>query len=122
LRNRDVTLTIFSDPVVLGTTGTNAAGNFSTGVVIPTTAALGPHTIVATGPSLANPAVPLTLSASITVVAATAAPAAAAPASHAALPITGWDTRGPLLGGLALLLLGTAVVLVTRSRRHRSHA
>jgi hypothetical protein len=117
-----VTLTFESTPVPSGTAVPNAQGNFSTTIIVPLDATLGPHEVVATGPSLADPAVPLTLSASLTVVASATAPAAAAPASHAPLPFTGWDSRGPLLGGLALLILGTAVVLVTRSRRHRSHA
>jgi hypothetical protein len=117
-----VTLTFMSSGVTLGTVVANAQGNFSTTVTIPANATLGPHTIQATGPSLANPAVPLTLTASLTVVASTAAPVAAAPApSHAPLPFTGWDPRGPLLGGLALLIIGTAAVLLSRSRR-RSHA
>jgi LPXTG-motif cell wall-anchored protein len=117
-----VTLTFFSDPVTLGTTVPNASGDFSSSVTIPANAALGTHTVQATGASLANPAVPLTLTASLTVVASTAAPAAAAPAPSHPLPLTGWDTRGPLLGGLALLIIGTGAVLLSRNRRHRSHA
>jgi hypothetical protein len=108
-----VTLTFMSTPVPLGTTVANSQGQFSTTVTIPVNATLGAHEIVATCGSLS-------LTAALTVVASTAVPAAAAP--HAPLPFTGWDTRGPLLAGLVLLILGTAAVLVSRSRRHRGHA
>jgi hypothetical protein len=111
------TISIESTPVVLGTAVANSAGDFHTTVTIPLNETLGTHEIVATGPSEANPAVPLTLSAQITIVANTAAAPASAP-----LPFTGWDTRGPLLGSLALIVVGSGAVLLTRNRRHRRHA
>jgi hypothetical protein len=111
------TISIMSSPVVLGTTTANSQGDFSTSVTIPLNTALGAHEIVATGPSEANPAEPLTLSANLTIVASTAAQ----PTAAAAQPFTGWDTRAPLLASLALVVLGSAAVLIARNRRQRRH-
>jgi hypothetical protein len=112
------TISIMSSPVVLSTTTANSQGDFSTSITIPLNTTLGAHEIVATGPSEANPAQPLTLSAALTIVASTAAQ----PTAAAAQPFTGWDTRAPLLASLALVVLGTAAVLVARNRRQRRHA
>jgi hypothetical protein len=111
------TISIMSSPVVLGTAVANSAGDFHTTDTIPLDETLGSHEIVATGPSEANPAVPLTLSAQITIAASTTA----APTS-ASLSFTGWDTRGPLIGSLALIVVGSGAVLLSRNRRHRRHA
>ena len=112
------TISIMSSPVVLGTAVANGQGDFTTSDTIPLNASLGSHEIVATGPSEANPAQPLTLSANLTVVASTAAQ----PAAAATQPFTGWDTRAPLLASLALVVAGSAAVLIARNRRHRRHA
>jgi LPXTG-motif cell wall-anchored protein len=117
------TISIESTPIVLATAVANSEGDFKASATIPVTETLGTHEIVATGPSEANPAVPLTLTAVITVVASTTAqPTAAAQPTSAPLPFTGWDTRAPLLASFGLILLGTGAVLVTRNRRHRRHA
>jgi hypothetical protein len=113
---QDVTLTLMSDPVVLGTAVPNSAGDFSQVVTIPAGTPLGSHQLVATGRSLANPTQPLTLSALITVV----CPAAPVAPSHV-LPFTGLASRTWLAASLAFILAGAALVLRAHKRRqHRA--
>jgi hypothetical protein len=109
-----VTLTLMSTPVVLGTAVPNSAGDFSQVVTIPAGTPLGSHQIVATGPSLANPAEPLTLSAQITLACPTVVSAAPQP-----LPFTGLATRAWLAASLAFILAGAALVLMAHKRRQR---
>lgn len=111
-----VTITLMSTPVLLATATTNSSGSFSQLVTIPVGTPLGPHEIVASGPSFANPAQTLTLSAAINFQ-CPAAPAAIAP--KPGLAFTGSDTRIWLAASLAFVLVGSALVLGARKRRHR---
>jgi hypothetical protein len=114
---QDVTLTLMSAPVPLGTAAANRAGDFSHLVTVPSGAPLGSHQVVATGRSFADPAQPLSLSAQLTL--ACAATVTVAP-SHV-LPFTGFATRAWLVASLAFILAGAALVLRAHKRRqHRA--
>lgn len=101
-----------SESVELGTTTANGQGSFSISVTIPLNTTPGEHEVVAT-------CGPLSMSSQLII----ASSAAALPTSaHGPLPLTGWDTRAPLLAGLALIMFGSSAVLAARKRRHRRHA
>jgi LPXTG-motif cell wall-anchored protein len=107
--------------VLLGTATTNSAGDFSLVVTIPADTAPGQYKKVATGPSAADPPT-VTLSDNLTVL--NCPPAAAEPPLAQAepptsLPKTGFDTRIWLVASLAFILIGSALVLGARKRRHR---
>ncbi len=111
---------------VLATAVAESAGNFSTVVTIPVGTPLGPHLIVASGPSLENPAQSLTVSAPILLASAAVPPvvpvaAVAAPADAPSAPLafTGFAARSWLVASLAFVLVSTALVLGARKRRQR---
>lgn len=110
-----VEVAIESVPQVLGQATAGDDGTFSLTVTIPDDAPLGPHSITATGQSLADSAI-LRLSTPITVVAAAAGDGGATGAKGD-LPRTGESTL-PLvqLGGI-LVLAGAGMALAVRSRR-----
>jgi hypothetical protein len=107
-----VTFTFSSAPQTLTTATPDADGNVSASLTIPTDAAAGEHTITATDST------GLEVSASVTVVAADGAGAAApgGPAAAGALPRTGGDSLPLLPVGAVLVALGGVCVLV--ARRH----
>jgi LPXTG-motif cell wall-anchored protein len=121
----EVTLTLHSAPVVLGTVSAGDDGRFTTTVTIPVIEP-GDHVLTADGVDALGQ--PLTLQAAVTV---TPDPAmsgtkpivtgstGAAPSddpSSGSLPKTGADPAGPLLAGLLLVVLGSGIC-VTRRRR-----
>ncbi len=110
-----VTVTFTSDPVVLASITTDATGSFTATLNVPANAALGPHTISASGKAPDNSARILT--AAVTVV-------AIGGAANKPLVRTGPSSIGPLImWGVLLIAVGfVAVVAVRRSqfRRQRS--
>jgi hypothetical protein len=107
-----VTITLESVPVQLATVTADANGQFSTPITIPGNAELGPHTVVATGQG-ANGST-LSISAGLTLV--SGAEGARGAARGGALPFTGSDSLPLVWIALALLTVGTALVLAVRRR------
>jgi titin len=107
LPHSTVTVTIYSDPVVLGTAVTDANGNFSLPVTVPASLAAGQHSLVAAG---VDPAGAIrTLRLDVTV------PSPAKPAGPE-LAYTGADLTVPLSIGAASLVLGGVLLRVNRRR------
>lgn len=102
-----ITLTIHSTPVTLGTTTSDANGNFSTSVSIPSDTAPGNHTIVATDPDgdTASTAI---------LVAGSVGPTVAA---SSGLAFTGADISAVSAIGAIALALGGMLILTSRRRR-----
>ncbi|MBV9950386.1 MAG: IPT/TIG domain-containing protein [Acidimicrobiia bacterium] len=119
----EVTLTLHSDPIVLGTVTAGADGRFTATVMIPAVEP-GDHTLVATGVNALgrplSPEAPVTVSAGAEPMASATAGAAPDDASSAAadgsLPKTGTDPVGPLTTGVGLVVVGIGIC-VTRRRR-----
>jgi hypothetical protein len=108
----DVTFTMNSEPVVLGTAASDPSGVARLSATIPANAALGTHTLVATGTGADG--APLTLTLSFTVVAGDGTAGGAA----GALPRTGDDSSLPLARiGLALAAAGGVITAVAAKRR-----
>jgi LPXTG-motif cell wall-anchored protein len=107
-----VTLTLFSDPVVLGSATADAAGVIATQVTIPTNTPLGSHTLTAEG--TAPDGSPLSLSVSLTVV-----PAQAGGGTGGSdLPRTGSDSSIPLAKlGVGLAAIGGLIAALAAKRR-----
>jgi LPXTG-motif cell wall-anchored protein len=102
-----VTFTLFSAPVVLGTATADASGVATLVATIPAGAAVGTHTVEASGNNAAG--APLVVSLTLTVAAAAAAP----------LPTTGSNSTLPLAQlGLGVLAVGGLLVLVAKRRRN----
>lgn len=114
-----VTVTLTSNPVVLGSGTADAAGIMALQATIPVNTPLGEHTITADG--TAPDGSPLSLSASLTVVPAAAAGAGAgagAGGGAGALPRTGTDSSLPLAKlGLGLAAIGGIITAVAAKRR-----
>ncbi|MDD9371240.1 MAG: LPXTG cell wall anchor domain-containing protein [Acidimicrobiales bacterium] len=119
-----VTVTLASDPVVIGSAAADASGVVSLQAAIPAATPLGQHTITAAGQ--APDGSELSVSVSITVVAADGAadPDGAGGAGGASsLPRTGDDASIPLAKvGLALAAIGGVVTAVAAKRRKASAA
>ena len=114
----EVTVTLNSEPVLLGASAADAAGVVSMSATIPANTALGAHTIVAQG--TAADGTPLTLTVSINVV---AADGSGSGAGGGALPRTGDDSSLPLARiGLALAAVGGVVTAVAAKRRKAAAA
>jgi LPXTG-motif cell wall-anchored protein len=112
------TVTLFSDPVVLGSATADASGIVALQATIPTNTPLGSHTLVVDG--TAPDGTPLSLSASITVVPAdgTGTPSGGSGSSSDDLPRTGDDASLPLAKlGLALAAVGGLITAVAAKRR-----
>lgn len=107
--NSTVALEFRSAPVSLGTAQADAAGTFNATVVIPADATPGQHTLAATG---VNPSgTPRELTAAVTVLGDETA-------RGGALPRTGSASAIPTgLAALALMGVGSLVVVATRRRR-----
>jgi LPXTG-motif cell wall-anchored protein len=117
----EVTLTLHSDPVVLGTVTAGDDGRFATTVTIPMVEP-GDHVLTAEGVDALGQ--PLALDATVTVSAVNGTnpivtgSTGAAPADDASgggsLPKTGTDPMGPLTAGLGLVIVGSIVWLNRR--------
>ena len=108
-----VTVTLASDPVVIGSAAADASGVVTLQATIPTDTTLGQHTITAVGQ--APDGSELSVSVSITVV---AADGAADDPAGGALPRTGDDSSIPLAKlGVALAAVGGVVTAVAAKRR-----
>ncbi len=108
-----VTVTMTSDPVVIGSAAADASGVISLDATIPTNTALGQHTITAAGQ--APDGSELSVSVSITVVAADGTEADPA---GGALPRTGDDSSIPLAKvGVVLAAIGGVATAVAAKRR-----
>lgn len=121
-----ITVTIASDPVVLGTVTASASGTFSQGFTIPCLSK-GTHTITASG--IAADGTAKTSATQVTtencVVVAGAASVAGVrslPFGVRSLPFTGSNDTFPLIGvGIGLVLVGAVLAVVTQ-RRHNAHS
>ena len=122
-----VTVTLHSDPVLLGTVVTDAAGAFTATFQIPAGVPAGAHHVVLEGVDAAgNPrtvSMPVTIGASSapdparTGNAPSGATAGASPSrAPAALAMTGSTVAGVVVSGLALLLSGAWLAGVGRRR------
>lgn len=108
-----VTVTLASDPVVIGSAAADASGVVSLQATIPAATPLGQHTITAAGQ--APDGSELSVSVSISVV---AADGAADPGASGSLPRTGDDSSIPLAKvGVALAAIGGVVTAVAAKRR-----
>ena len=101
---RDLRADLFSDPVFLGSTRSDAAGRFATTVTIPVNASPGPHQIVVSGPGPQGGTHRSV--ATVTVVVTVARP----------LARTGGDSFGLVRLAIVSTLIG-AVLLVSTERR-----
>ena len=91
--NQDVSLTLTSDPVSLGTVRTDANGRYTKVVTIPRSTARGSHTITAvSGASRSSVVIDVTRM----------------------LPVTGRSLDKSLTAGVAFVLLGMALTFVPR--------
>jgi hypothetical protein len=107
-----VTVTLNSEPVLLGSPTSDPSGVARLSATIPASTPLGAHTIVAQG--TASDGTPLTLTASINVVAA----GGSGSGTGGGLPRTGDDTSLPLARiGLALAAAGGVITAVAAKRR-----
>lgn len=112
-----VTITMNSEPVVLGSATADSSGVANLSATIPANAALGTHTLVATGTGADG--APLTLTLSFTVVAADGSGSGAA----GGLPRTGDDSSLPLARvGLGLAAAGGVITAVAAKRRKATAA
>src|SRR5262245_12049218 len=115
-----VTVTLFSDPVVLASSTADASGRIALQVTIPTNTPLGSHTIGVDG--TAPDGTPLSLSAAIQVVPAEGAGGTGGGGSGN-LPRTGDDSSIPLAKlGLALAAVGGVVTAIAAQRRKAAAA
>jgi LPXTG-motif cell wall-anchored protein len=121
-----VTVILYSSPVVLASATTGADGSLSTVVTIPADTALGAHEVVAmNATSAVRPARTLRASIEVTeggpavtvtpVTAQVISASATRPSSSGALPRTGLDPWPLILAGLAMVVAGS--VLLARFRR-----
>jgi LPXTG-motif cell wall-anchored protein len=116
-----VTVTLFSDPVVLGSSTADASGRIALQATIPTNTPLGSHTIVVDG--TAPDGTPLSLSAAIQVVPAQGAGGTGGGGTSGNLPRTGDDSSIPLAKlGLVLAALGGVVTAIAAKRRKAAAA
>jgi titin len=109
-----VTAVMYSDPVVLGTGTTDADGNVSLSVTIPTGIAAGSHTIALIGVDAdGNDRI---LASKVTAASTTTSPSPGPPAPNdngTFLPTTG---AGVLPLGLLLVVIGATLFLLSRRR------
>lgn len=101
-----VSLTLFSDPVSLGSVTADSSGAFSTTVTIPSGTAAGAHRIVLSGTDANGNAATQEIAITVTVA-----------AGDGSLPRTGSDSPPYILFGAGLLLVGAVLAVVAR-RRH----
>lgn len=103
-----MTITLHSDPVVLGTVNANASGTVHATVTVPASTAPGAHTIVASGSGTTG--APQEVSTNVTVMAASS--------GGGSLPRTGAAVAA--LGMVGLALFGGGL-LMARARKSATH-
>lgn len=116
----EVTITMQSDPVTLGTATADATGNITGTFVLPAATTQGQHTITATGARLGT-GVSESVSAQITVTfpAGCVSNQTTTPTTTTgggSLPVTGSDNGMFVAIGAALLVAGGLLVMATRKR------
>ncbi|TQN38096.1 hypothetical protein FHU33_4781 [Blastococcus colisei] len=104
-----VTLLIYSEPQVLTTVVADSSGNFTATVTVPAGLAPGEHTLVASGYDTNGDQ-------RFTTLAVTVSAAGTATVTGPKLAATGADVTLPAIGGLAVLGLGTGLIVVARRR------
>ena len=102
--DRDLRADLFSDPVFLGSTRSDAAGRFAITVTIPANVSPGPHRIVVSGPGRQGGTHRSV--ATVTVVVAVTRP----------LARTGGDSAGLLRLAMMSTLMGAVLVVATQRR------
>lgn len=111
-----VTVTLSSEPVVLGSAAADPSGVVTLQGTIPASTPLGQHTITAVGQ--APDGSELTVSVSINVVAADGADGADDDPAGGALPRTGDDSSIPLAKvGIVLAAIGGVITAIAAKRR-----
>ena len=116
-----VTVTLQSDPVVLGTVAADASGTINVTYNLPVGVTAGAHTVIASGPRL-DTGVVESVSAAITVTIPSAciSPSTLTPTTTqtggGSLPVTGSDNSIFLVVGAGLLVAGGLLVMATRKR------
>lgn len=115
-----ITLTLHSDPMVLGTTTADASGDWSVTVTIPTSATCGEHTITATG-SATNRAAdqPKSESHGITITPPCVQPSVST-TPPSSVSVTGVAAMGIGALGVVLLVGGGVMLLLGRRRKASS--
>ncbi|MFI7541007.1 hypothetical protein [Actinoplanes sp. NPDC049599] len=108
-----VTISIYSEPTVLGTVVTDGDGDFRKPITVPPDLVAGAHTAVAQG--VAPDGTPRAMNLAITVAAAPSDPAG--PGDQ--LPVTGINVAVILAAGVISLLTGIGLILGARPRRRR---
>ncbi|MFC7482300.1 hypothetical protein ACFQX7_22960 [Luedemannella flava] len=114
--NTPVTIGIYSDPVVLGTTWSNDEGEIRAVVTIPRNMS-GDHTIVAAGEDGFGQVIYLTVPVSIEEAIGSGGSGGSGGGSGGGLPITGVAVAGISLTGVALVGAGVMMFLAARRRR-----
>jgi hypothetical protein len=104
-----VVISIYSEPIVLGTAVTDALGNFSKPITVPRNLAAGAHTAVAQG--VAPDGTPRSMKLAIQVV------ESGGSGSGGGLAVTGAPVVVILLIGLALVGAGSGLAAASRRRR-----
>jgi hypothetical protein len=112
-----VTLTLFSDPVVLGTAEVDADTSFSTEVKIPETVEPGTHTLQVSGTG--DDGEPRVVELTLEVLAAAGVDDVTTTADAAGLAFTGSNGRLGLGLAAALLVSGGVALWMARRRRNR---
>jgi len=114
-----VTITVHSDPLVIGTFAADATGSISQSWTVPSGFAAGAHTVVLSGQTIAGSvelSAPITVGSLVQAI-TTAAPTTAVITTTGNLPTTGSGLTEPLVAGAAVLVLcGGAAVVVSRRR------
>jgi LPXTG-motif cell wall-anchored protein len=118
----NVTVTLQSDPVVLGTVVASATGTINATYNLPVGVTAGSHTVTATGARL-DSGVTESVSAAITVTipagcvsSNNVTPTSASTGTSGSLPVTGSDNTVFVVFGAGLLVAGGLLVLATRKR------
>jgi hypothetical protein len=114
-----VTISIYSDPIVLGTVVTDENGDFSKPITIPPGLEEGAHTAVAQGVAPDGTERSMKLAIAVAAEAPAQGPGSTpdpAPGGGQ-LPVTGVNISTILLAGLLSLTTGTALMAATRRRR-----
>jgi hypothetical protein len=104
-----VTVTLFSEPIVLGTTTADDQGNFSITVVLPADVPPGDHHLEASG--VDPDGNPLTVTLPLTVASEDVA------RGGGPLPTTGSDVRATVAIACAVMVLGAAALTAAGRRR-----
>lgn len=122
----EVTITMASDPITLGTATADADGIATLVAALPADTPLGTHTVTATGVAVDGSA--LAVSATVTIAAGPTCQTAGGsdtdpPAASGALPRTGDDSSVPLTKlGVTLAAVGGVVTAVATKRRKKAAA